>query len=131
MASALRASPPRPSSRAPTSAGIVWPRSIAPWPVELVSLGRGEDEATQAADKIYDELTEAGLDPLYDDREAGAGEKLTDAELDRLPASHRRRQAHAGRGTGRSAGPGDAVRTSGSTLADVAARAAALVDGAN
>ncbi len=33
------------------------------------------------------------------------GEKLTDAELDRLPPSHRRRQAHAGRGTGRSAGP--------------------------
>jgi prolyl-tRNA synthetase len=61
--------------------GIVWPRSIAPWPVELVSLGRGEDEATQAADKIYAELAEAGLDPLYDDREAGAGEKLTDAEL--------------------------------------------------
>ena len=81
MASARRASPRRPSSREPTSAGIVWPRAIAPWPVELVSLGRGEDEATQAADKIYDELTEAGLDPLYDDRDAGAGEKLTDAEL--------------------------------------------------
>jgi prolyl-tRNA synthetase len=61
--------------------GIVWPRALAPWPVELVSLGRGEDEASQAADRIYSELSDAGLDPLYDDREAGAGEKLTDAEL--------------------------------------------------
>ena len=61
--------------------GIVWPRALAPWPVELVSLGRGEDEAAQAAEEIYAELSAAGLDPLFDDRDAGAGEKLTDAEL--------------------------------------------------
>ena len=61
--------------------GIVWPRSIAPWEVELVGLGRGEDETSQEADRIYEALREAGLDPLYDDREANAGEKLTDAEL--------------------------------------------------
>jgi prolyl-tRNA synthetase len=61
--------------------GIVWPRSIAPWPVELVSLGKPGDETTAAADRLYEELAEAGLAPLYDDREAGAGEKLTDAEL--------------------------------------------------
>jgi prolyl-tRNA synthetase len=61
--------------------GIVWPRSIAPWPVELVSLGKPGDETSAAADRLYEELAEAGLEPLYDDREAGAGEKLTDAEL--------------------------------------------------
>jgi prolyl-tRNA synthetase len=61
--------------------GIVWPRSIAPWAVHLVSLGRAGDETVAAADRLYEELAEAGLDPLYDDREAGAGEKLTDAEL--------------------------------------------------
>ncbi|MDQ3729116.1 MAG: proline--tRNA ligase [Actinomycetota bacterium] len=61
--------------------GIVWPRALSPWPVELVGLGRSGDEATAAAERIYSELTEAGLDPLFDDRDAGAGEKLTDAEL--------------------------------------------------
>jgi len=61
--------------------GIVWPKALAPWPVELVGLGRGEDEATAAAERIYTELSEAGLGPLFDDRQANAGEKLTDAEL--------------------------------------------------
>ncbi len=61
--------------------GIVWPAAIAPWPVHLVSLGKAGDETTQAADRLYEELQAAGLDPLYDDREAGAGQKLTDAEL--------------------------------------------------
>jgi prolyl-tRNA synthetase len=61
--------------------GIVWPAALAPWAVHLVSLGKGGDETAQAADALFAELTDAGLDALYDDREAGAGEKLTDAEL--------------------------------------------------
>jgi prolyl-tRNA synthetase len=61
--------------------GIVWPRSLAPWQVELVGLGKDGDEAVQAADALYEELTAAGLEVLYDDRDAGPGEKLTDAEL--------------------------------------------------
>jgi prolyl-tRNA synthetase len=61
--------------------GVVWPRSIAPWQVHLVTLGRaGEDERT-AADGLYEELREAGTEVVYDDRDAGPGEKLTDAEL--------------------------------------------------
>ena len=55
--------------------GIVWPRSIAPWPVELVSLGRGEDEATQAADKIYAELDRGrARSPLRRPRGRSGGE---------------------------------------------------------
>ncbi len=61
--------------------GIVWPRSIAPWPVHLVALGKAGEETVEAAERIYEELCEAGLEPLYDDRAAGAGQKLTDAEL--------------------------------------------------
>jgi prolyl-tRNA synthetase len=61
--------------------GIVWPSPLAPWQVELVSLGRGDDETAQAADALYEELTSAGFEVLYDDRDAGPGEKLTDAEL--------------------------------------------------
>jgi prolyl-tRNA synthetase len=61
--------------------GIVWPPSLAPWPVHLVGLGKPGDDVTAAAERLYDELAEAGVDAIYDDRDAGTGQKLTDAEL--------------------------------------------------
>ena len=61
--------------------GIVWPRSIAPWDVHLVGLGKSGDEVADAAERLYAELADAGLAAVYDDRDAGPGEKLTDAEL--------------------------------------------------
>ena len=61
--------------------GIVWPRSIAPWEVHLVSLAKAGEPEREAADILYEELESAGLEVLYDDRDAGPGEKLTDAEL--------------------------------------------------
>ncbi len=62
--------------------GIVWPPSIAPWSVHLVSLAKAGEEEREAADRLYAELGERlGAEVLYDDRDAGPGEKLTDAEL--------------------------------------------------
>jgi prolyl-tRNA synthetase len=61
--------------------GISWPRAIAPFDVELVTLGKEGEEARAVADRLYDELRAAGLDALYDDRTASAGEKFADAEL--------------------------------------------------
>jgi prolyl-tRNA synthetase len=61
--------------------GISWPREIAPFDVELVSLGREGEEASEVSDRLYDELREAGLDVLYDDRAVSPGEKFADAEL--------------------------------------------------
>jgi prolyl-tRNA synthetase len=61
--------------------GIVWPRALAPWDVHLVALGRAGEETVEAAERLYEELAEVGLKTLFDDREAGPGEKLTDAEL--------------------------------------------------
>ena len=61
--------------------GISWPRSVAPFDIELVTLGREGEEARTIADRLYQELREAGLDILYDDRSASAGEKFADAEL--------------------------------------------------
>jgi prolyl-tRNA synthetase len=61
--------------------GIVWPRALAPWDVHLVSLAKAGEPEREAADKIYEELRAAGAEVLYDDRDAGPGEKLTDAEL--------------------------------------------------
>jgi prolyl-tRNA synthetase len=61
--------------------GIVWPRALAPWQVHLVSLAKAGEEEREAADRLYEELSAAGVETLYDDRDAGTGEKLTDAEL--------------------------------------------------
>jgi prolyl-tRNA synthetase len=61
--------------------GIVWPRALAPWQVQLVSLAKAGEPEREAADKIYEALGAAGVEVLYDDRDAGPGEKLTDAEL--------------------------------------------------
>jgi prolyl-tRNA synthetase len=61
--------------------GIVWPPALAPWQVHLVSLAKAGEPEREAADRLYEELREAGIEVLYDEREAGAGQKLTDAEL--------------------------------------------------
>jgi len=61
--------------------GIAWPRALAPFDIHLVTLGKEGEEARTVADRLYDELRETGLDVLYDDRTASAGEKFADAEL--------------------------------------------------
>jgi prolyl-tRNA synthetase len=61
--------------------GISWPRSVAPFDLELVTLGKPGEEARAVSDRLYDELRDLGLDVLYDDRDASPGEKFADAEL--------------------------------------------------
>ena len=78
--------------------GIVWPRALAPWQVHLVALGKPGEETFEAAERLYEELAEAGLEPLFDDRSAGPGEKLTDAELLGCPLRVVVGQADARRG---------------------------------
>jgi prolyl-tRNA synthetase len=65
--------------------GISWPRSIAPFDVELVGLGKEGTEERELAERLYGELREAGLDVVYDDRDAGPGTKFADAELLGVP----------------------------------------------
>ena len=61
--------------------GIAWPRSMAPFDIEVVTLGKDGTDERAAADRLYAELQATGLSVLYDDRDAGAGEKFADAEL--------------------------------------------------
>jgi prolyl-tRNA synthetase len=61
--------------------GISWPRAIAPWDVSLVSAGKSGSDERAAAERLYEELEQAGLKVLFDDRDAGPGEKFADAEL--------------------------------------------------
>jgi len=65
--------------------GIIWPESVAPYKVCLMSLGK-EEESREEAEKIYKKLLAKGVEVLFDDREnASAGEKLADADLIGLP----------------------------------------------
>ncbi len=61
--------------------GISWPRTLAPFDVEVVGLGRPGSEEHALAERLYGELQAEGLQTLYDDRDAGPGEKFADAEL--------------------------------------------------
>ena len=65
--------------------GISWPSSMAPFDVHLVGLGKDGSEERLLAERLYDELREAGLEVVYDDRDAGPGEKFADAELLGVP----------------------------------------------
>ena len=61
--------------------GISWPRSLAPFDIHLVGLGKPGTEEQQLADTLYEELRALGLDVIYDDRTGGPGAKFADAEL--------------------------------------------------
>ena len=61
--------------------GISWPRAVAPFDIELVTLGKPGSEERELSDRLYAELSDTGLAVLYDDRDAGPGEKFADAEL--------------------------------------------------
>lgn len=61
--------------------GIIWPKNIAPYQVEIVPLNYKQDDLKAAADQIYADLRGAGIDVLLDDRLERAGVKLNDADL--------------------------------------------------
>jgi prolyl-tRNA synthetase len=61
--------------------GISWPKALAPFAVHLVAVGRAGTPERDAADALYETLLKGGVEVLYDDREAGPGEKFADAEL--------------------------------------------------
>jgi prolyl-tRNA synthetase len=66
--------------------GIVWPAAVAPYAAHLVALSASRDPAVgEAAEALYQRLTDAGVDVLYDDRDESPGVKLTDAELLGMP----------------------------------------------
>ncbi|MGB9594386.1 MAG: His/Gly/Thr/Pro-type tRNA ligase C-terminal domain-containing protein, partial [Anaerolineae bacterium] len=65
--------------------GIVWPASVAPYNVHLVGLNLEDDEARRAAEDVYRELRDTGLEVLYDDRAESPGVKFADADLIGVP----------------------------------------------
>ena len=65
--------------------GLQLPVSVAPYHVTLIALAR-EDDTHEVAERMFDTLTEAGIEVLYDDRhDVSPGVKFKDADLRGLP----------------------------------------------
>jgi prolyl-tRNA synthetase len=61
--------------------GIVWPVTVAPFHVHLVSLAKADGDARTAAEQLYADLQARGVEVLYDDRKENPGVKFNDADL--------------------------------------------------
>ena len=65
--------------------GIIWPEGVTPFHCGIVNLKQGDAEADAACESLYGQLTKAGLEPLYDDRDERAGGKFATMDLIGLP----------------------------------------------
>jgi len=66
--------------------GIIWPAAIAPFQVVLIPINLQKSERVrEVSDRLYAEFTAAGIEVLYDDRDARPGVKFADAELLGIP----------------------------------------------
>ncbi len=65
--------------------GIIWPFSIAPFQVLVLPINYKEEKLRDAADKLYQELQQCGVDVLLDDRDERPGVKFKDADLVGIP----------------------------------------------
>lgn len=65
--------------------GIIWPKSIAPFDVEIIPLDVGDKEIQETAETIYNGLSDEGFEVIMDDREERPGIKFKDADLIGIP----------------------------------------------
>jgi prolyl-tRNA synthetase len=65
--------------------GIIWPVSIAPYHVYLCPLYREGTKVAEVAEKLYQDLKDAGIEVLFDDRDAAPGVKFNDTDLIGIP----------------------------------------------
>ena len=65
--------------------GIIWPLQLAPYDTHLVALSMDRPDVTQACERLYEELQQAGIPVLYDDRDESPGVKFNDADLLGMP----------------------------------------------
>lgn len=65
--------------------GLIWPMSIAPWHVYLCGLRLDDENVNKKAFELYDALQKAGVEVLFDERNASAGVKFSDCDLMGIP----------------------------------------------
>ena len=108
--------------------GLVWPVAVAPYETVITVASMRDDGAVAAAERLYRELQDRGVEVLLDDRDARAGVKFADAELVGIPWRIT---------AGRAVADGEVELTERATgdtrrvgIEDLAARVAALLDSA-
>ena len=65
--------------------GPIWPMAIAPWQIHLCAMRADDPEVRAYADKLYEDLQNAGVEVIYDDRKVSAGFMFSDADLLGVP----------------------------------------------
>ncbi|HEY1145562.1 MAG TPA: His/Gly/Thr/Pro-type tRNA ligase C-terminal domain-containing protein, partial [Allosphingosinicella sp.] len=65
--------------------GIIWPESVAPYKVGVINMRADDEKCTAAADRIYSQLCDAGVETLYDDRDERGGAKFATMDVIGIP----------------------------------------------
>jgi len=68
--------------------GLVWPEAVAPFAVHLIAIFDKAGKVKVEADKLYKKLSDKGIEVLFDDRDATAGEKFGDSDLIGIPTRY-------------------------------------------
>ena len=68
--------------------GIIWPKSISPFNLSIITIGADKDKNIEASSKkLYQDLSQKGFEVMLDDRNDGFGKKIKDNELVGIPLS--------------------------------------------
>ena len=68
--------------------GIIWPKSISPFNLSIITIGADKDKNIEASSKkLYQDLSQKGFEVILDDRNEGFGKKIKDNELVGIPLS--------------------------------------------
>lgn len=65
--------------------GIIWPKSIAPYLVNLILVNSKDEKLKEISEKIYEDMLKQDIDILYDDRNEKVGVKFKDSDLIGIP----------------------------------------------
>jgi prolyl-tRNA synthetase len=65
--------------------GVIWPIQLAPYPIEIIPVNLQDENQMQAANNLYQELTDLGIETILDDRDISAGNKFKDSDLIGFP----------------------------------------------
>jgi prolyl-tRNA synthetase len=68
--------------------GLIWPKAVAPFSIHLIALFGKDEKVKNSADELYAKLSAKGVEVLYDDRDATAGEKFSDSDLIGIPVRY-------------------------------------------
>ena len=65
--------------------GIIWPKNIAPFLVDLILVNSKDEDANKLSEKLYKDMLDANIEVMFDDRDEKAGFKFKDADLIGFP----------------------------------------------